>query len=402
MVGITTPRIRTPGVLSDRGQALFPRFQDQNAAASLEVVEFDARNAVARSFKVQNRNGTWVIPSQHDYPADARDRVASTAAAIVALRKEDFATDTAGDYERCGVLDPLDTTLPTLRGRGIRIIIRDVRDQLLADVIVGNPVEGHRGFRYVRNPTQSRVYTTNLGDFRISTAFVDWIERDLLEVRAGDIDAVNLRNYSFDRTTGSLKPGETLLLQRSSENQWTLNGLSPNERLNATVLDGLLQNLTRFEIAGVLPKPAGITATLSGAASAAKVTPEDRTDLARKGFYLTPDGQLVSNRGEAVIRTVQGVYYTLRFGDVALDSGSPQDDKTPAGTVALGANAPTENRYLFIMVDFDAKSAGTSARVSEGAAKAQLLRARFAPWYYLIAGNSFAGFRLKRSDLVRR
>jgi hypothetical protein len=112
----------------------------------------------------------------------------------------------------------------------------------------------------------------------------------------------------------------------------------------------------------------------------------EREDLARKGFYLAPEGQLVSNRGEVVIRTASGVFYTLRFGDLA-----PGAD-----------GASTEARYLFIMVDFDAASAKTPARAAEGADKVRLLRARFAPWYYVIAADSFEQIRLNRRDLVLR
>jgi hypothetical protein len=76
------------------------------------------------------------------------------------------------------------------------------------------------------------------------------------------------------------------------------------------------------------------------------------------------------------------VFYTLRFGDIA------------PGT--------STDRYLFIMVDFDPQSARTPARASEGKEKVQPLRARFAPWYYVISGDSFSAVRLRRSDFVRR
>ena len=104
---------------------------------------------------------------------------------------------------------------------------------------------------------------------------------------------------------------------------------------------------------------------------------------------------LVSNRGEVVIRTTSGIFYTLRFGDVA------------PGTITTGAGAaqdngvPGENRYMFIMVDFDASAAKTPARAAEGADKARLLRARFAPWYYVIAADSFTALQPRRAELVK-
>jgi hypothetical protein len=381
----TAPRVSVPSIFAERGQLLFPAFRDPNAAASLEIIEFDARNAAVRPFKVQNRNGRWTIPSQHDYPTDAKDRLAQTAAAIIALRRDDVASDSAADHERCGVLDPLDPALPVVSGRGTRLMVRGAQDEVLADVIVGKPVEGRPTFRYVRQPGQRRVYVSNVGDLNISTAFGDWIERDLLQVGADEIDAVNLRNYSLDRSAGRTTPGETLLLQRNA-GDWTINGLGGNEELDLAAVDALLRNLAGLTIVGVLPKPAGITAALSHEASSTVLTPADRADLGRKGFYLAPTGQLVSNRGELVVRTIRGVFYTLRFGDIA------------PGTDA----APLENRYLFIMVDFDPGSARTPGRASEGEEKVRVLRARFAPWYYVIAADSFDAIRLQRRNLVRR
>lgn len=398
----TAPRVRMPAVFAERGEVLFPQFWDPNAAASLEVIQFDARSAAVRPFKVQNRNGGWTIPSQHDYPADARDRLAQTAAAIIALKRDDFASDNAADHERSGVLDPLDATLPTINGRGTRLIVRGAEDQVLADVIVGNPVERSPGFRYIRQPGQRRVYVSHVGDLKISAAFADWIDRDLLQVSADEIDAVNPRNYSLNRSARRIDPGDTMLLQKIRDDKWTINGLNANEELDVAAVDALLRNLTNLTIVGVLPKPPGITATLRREVSSTMIAQGDRDDLARKGFYLAPDGQLISNRGELVIRTIRGVFYTLRFGDIAPGADAPAAETTPARTANPQTTTPRENRYLFIMVDFDAQSATTPGRASEGAERARLLRARFAPWYYVIAAESFAQIRAERRDLVKR
>jgi uncharacterized protein DUF4340 len=387
----TAPRVRMPSVFADRGERVFPQLTDPNAAASLEVIEFDERSATVRPFKVQNRNGRWTIPSQHDYPADARDRLAQTTAAIIALRKDDVASDHAADAERCGVLDPLDTTLPSVKGRGTRLTVRGQQGQVLADIIIGSTVEGHTGFRYVRQPGQNRIYISNVGDLKTSTAFGDWIDRDLLQVTTEEVDAINLRNYSLDRSARRINPGEVILLQKRGAGEWTIDGDPANAPLKPAVVDQLLTRLDDLSIVGVLPKPAGITATLSTETSSAALSASDRSDLAGKGFYLAPDGRLLSSQGEIVIRTVRGVFYTLRFGEIAPPDAAPAQ----AGT-------PGENRYLFIMVDFDPQSASTPGRASEGADKVKLLRSRFAPWYYVIAADSLTQIRVRRRDLVGR
>jgi hypothetical protein len=397
-----TPRVIPPAAVAERGEALFPQFRDPNAAASLEIMQFDSRTATVVPFKVQNRKGRWTIPSQHDYPADAGDRLAQTSAAIIALKKENLHSDNAADFERCGVIDPLDPAEPSLTGRGTHVVVRGIQDEVLADVIFGNPVAGHPGLRYVRLPNQKRIYVSEVGDLKITTAFGDWIERDLLQVTPDEIDTVNLRNYALDRTTGVVSPGETLLLQEGKNGGWTLNGLGDHEQLNMPAVIGLMNSLATLKIAGVLPKPAGITSVLRQEVSGrAAVGAEDRADLARKGFYLTSRGQLVSNRGEIVVRTKRGVFYTLRFGDLA-----PGDETPPADTSGPPVNGKSrtmrENRYLFIMVDFDPSAAITPGRADEGAQRVQLLRARFAPWYYVISADRFEALRVQRSAVVTR
>ena len=397
LVGLTwatAPRVRTPSVFADRGERLFPQLTDPNTAASLEVIELDERSGTVRPFKVQNRDGRWTIPSQHDYPADARDRLAQTTAAIIALRKDDVASDNAADAERCGVVDPLDTTLPNIKGRGIRMTLRGRQGQVLADIIIGSPVEGHPGLRYVRQPGQNRIYISDVGDLKVSTAFGDWIERDLLQVTTDEVDAINLRNYSLDRGARRINPGEVILLQKGRSGPWTIKGGTARAPLNLAAVDALVAQLANLRIVGVLPKPQGITATLSAETNSATLSAEDRSDLARKGFYLAPDGQLLSSQGEMVIRTVRGVFYTLRFGEVG-----PRE-AAPAETPDAQPGSPGEDRYLFIMVNFDPRSASTPGRAAEGADKVRLLRQRFAPWYYVIAADSFAHIRVRRRDLV--
>jgi hypothetical protein len=394
----TTPRLRTPDVLVDRGQLFFPQFTDPNPAASLEVVQFEERNAAIKPLKVQNRNGRWTIPSQFDYPTDAKDRLAKTAAAIIAMRRDDVASDTLADHERMAVVDPLDNNVPTLAGRGTRVTVRGAREELLADIILGNPVASRPGYRYVRQPGQRRVFVSNVGDLTVSTAFGDWIERDLLQMTAQDIDAINIRNYALDRSTGQVVPGDTLLLQRMGD-QWSLYGLRPGEQLDLGALDVVIRSLVNLTISGVLPKPPGISATLREAVGSATLTEADIADLRGKGFYLTPTGQLVSNRGEVVIRTTSGVFYTLRFGDIA-----PGGADAPSAAPAADGSAPpaaNENRYMFIMVDSNPQMAKTPSLAADGAEKTRLLRARFAPWYYVISANSFSAVQASRADLVK-
>src|SRR5690348_12630246 len=89
----TWPRGGTPKDFSDQGEPFFPDFKTPTEATSLEVVDFDDQTAEARAFKVMLKDGKWVIPSHHDYPADAKDRLAKTAAGVMDLRKDVIVSD---------------------------------------------------------------------------------------------------------------------------------------------------------------------------------------------------------------------------------------------------------------------------------------------------------------------
>src|SRR5258707_1171087 len=87
----TWPRGASPEAFSDQGQPFFSTFKDPTIASSLEVVDFDEATADPRAFQVMlkgsGKDARWVIPSHHDYPADAKDRLAKTAAGVIDLKK---------------------------------------------------------------------------------------------------------------------------------------------------------------------------------------------------------------------------------------------------------------------------------------------------------------------------
>jgi hypothetical protein len=372
--------LRPPAVL-DRGQPLFADFTDPNAATSLEVIEFDEQTSAAKPFKVDNRNGRWTIPSHDNYPADGGKRLASTSAAVMALRKDDIASDNAGDHERCGVLDPLDETLPTPRGRGTRITVRGRNDRLLADVIIGQPLEGRPDFRYVRVAGQKRTYLARVHGLDVSTRFEDWIERNLLKAERREIDQVVIRNYSTDAKTGRVDERGTLVLRRKGEDLWAADGMAGGESMNTFAMNLLVTRLVDLVIADVRPKPPGVTAALSQAPGG-KLTQTDVADLRAKGFYFTSDGRLLSNQGEVLVHTTAGIFYILRFGEVVPErTGAP-------------------NRYLFISAGLDSAAAGASD--DDVATRLDVLRARFAPWYFAIPDEDFRKIRLHRNELIQR
>ena len=132
---------------------------------------------------------------------------------------------------------------------------------------------------------------------------------------------------------------------------------------------------------------------------AGRISQLDIRDLVSKGFYPTADGGLLSNEGELLVRTTEGVLYTLRFGEIVYGRGE---------AVVLGdetsddvESGPGENRYVFIEASFDQTAlpepsssdadahASWERRVAEGTEKAERLATRFANWYYVVAADSY-------------
>lgn len=427
---ILSPKKITPDAFLDQGEPFFPEFSDPNTATTLEVIDFDDASGTARPFKVTFTDGRWTIPSHHNYPADGKEHLAKTAAGVIDIKKDEFRTDNLSDHEACGVIDPLDETAG-FKGRGQRITVKGENDKILADFIVGKPIEERTNFRYVRVPGQNRVYAVRM-DIDISTRFEDWIETDLLDLTKSKIEKIILKNYSINERTYSLENKDNIIL-KLVDNQWTVGRLSKNQQVDSTVIDSLLNSLIELKIVGVRPKPKGITANLKKDIKQKKISQMDVLQLQKKGFYFSHDGQLYSNEGELEVYTTDGIKYILRFGEVVYGSGLSVT-AGGADSPQTGKNESAENRYLFITSEFipsyykepllpkdksflkkddslwtdrDRKNkelvdnhSRWEKDVEKGASISEELNARFADWYYVISSDSYKKIHLKRADLI--
>ncbi len=432
---LTAPRHITPDAFLDRGEAFFPEFTDPNVATTLEVIEFDEETAAARPFKVTFNENKWTIPSHHNYPADGKERLAKTAAGVIDIKKDDFRSNNVADHEAFSVLDPLDQTVTTLKGRGKRVTIKGDSGQILADLIIGNKLEGRANLRFVRLPDQKRVYVSRI-DIDISTKFEDWIDRALLQVNQRDIEQMTLKDYSINERTGTINQRDVVILDRDQDG-WKANRMSSTQEVDSTKIDNLLRAIEELSIVGVRPKPAGLSRNLSRTEGGAGMSQADLLSLQGKGYYFTRDANLVSNEGELEIRSSQGVLYTLRFGEILYGTGDAVTAGTDSGNEEEEQErGPGENRYLFITASFDPnrfpEPAGPNnadflnkpeddwsdtdrknkelqdqhdewlRKVEEARELSDQLNTRFADWYYVISSSSFDKVNLKRSDLVKK
>ncbi len=396
---LVDPGRRTPGIFDDQGEPFFPGFDDPQAPKTIEVIDYDAATATASPLKVEFKDNRWGIPSHHDYPADAENRLADTAAALMALRKDIVVSDRIEDHGRYGVVDPLDDRTASLTGRGKRVTLKGENDQVLADFVIGKPAEGKSGYRYMRVPAQRRIYSVKT-DARVSSRFEDWIETDLLKLEAGDIRKITINSYSINERLGRLENSERTILTKRKD-RWLLG----RRRLRGKKIDALTDALDNLRIVDVQPKPENLTRDLK-TPEGIRLSMESVVSLRRKGFFITPLGQLLSNEGEILVETANGIQYTLRFGEVApAGTGTLAAPSEQEGEQASETKGTEERRYLFITVDYSAararKYADGKTPGEEGRTLERELRHRFADWYYIISGADFGNLRPSRRELTR-
>jgi len=339
-------------IFSDTGEQFFPGFRDVSQVTTIEVVDYDEAEAVARPLRVELRKGRYLITSHGDYPAEARDRLAKTAAALLDMKKDSAVSDRLEDHAGYGVIDPLDDKNASLTGRGKRVTLKNSGGVTLAELILGKPVKEKSGFRYARLPGQKRTYAVKT-EADPSAHFADWVEANLLRVTAADLTKLTLNAYQIDEQFGRIMNLQRTVMTRGTDT-WNAQAQS---------VAGAMASL---RVVGARPKPPQLAEQLR--AKRLELTLETMMSLRQRGFFVTPMGSLLSNEGELLAETSKNLNYVLRFGEVVTDTTAP------------GARQK-ENRYLFVTV---------SARSPEATAAAESLDAKFSDWYYVIAGADFA------------
>jgi len=432
----------------DAGGLLFGSFTDASQAAYMQVIKWNEKQAKFIDFKVEFKDGRWIIPSHNNYPADGTDRMGKAAASFIDVRKDIVRSDRAEDHPEFGVLDP-ESPDGEADQKGTHVVFKDEAGTVLVDAIVGKAVEGKPDFRYVRLPTEKRVYAVKL-KLDISTKFEDWIEKDLLKIERDDIVELVSDAYSVDEASAKIVGSDPLVVRQlaipaeeegTSQKDWLpAEGvtLPEGKSVDSAKIRTVIGAIDRLQIVGVRPRPERLTAGL----------------LQSKGFFVTPDGRrLIGNEGEVQAVCKDGVVYTLYFGEVVFGEGLAVTAgvEGDAGKPADGGEAEGEkqaNRYMFVDVSYDPnvdrtrtkptpsaaegaastpeggeakpedadttaagadtkpEAAGTDLGLApgeepEGAKRALKLRERFDKWFYVISDTSFKQIHQTKADFLK-
>ena len=372
------PEAASPEIFSDQGEALFPNFRDVMAVKAVEVVDYDEAQAEARPLKVEFRNDRWILPSHNDYPAEAADRLAKTAAALLDLTKDLVISDRMEDQAAYGVIDPLDADVASLTGRGKRVTLRDGQGKALADIVLGRAVPEHEGYHYLRLPGQKRIYGVKT-EANPSARFEDWVEGNLLRISSGQVRKITVNSYSIDENWGRVMNQErTVLTQKGDE--WSSAGA---RQASKSAISVAVDTLGGIRIVGARPIPRPLAEQLRS--GRLQMTLESVMSLRQRGFFLASSGQLLANEGEVLVETGDGLLYTLRFGEIV----SGASEASPAGESG-GPETGEQDRYMLVTVSQNPDANSNGQRLAE------TLTRKFADWYYVISGNDFAKLTLRR------
>ncbi len=347
---------------------------DPLRATRLKVVEFLEDKSAVRPFEVAQVDGSWVIPSHQNYPADAKEQMAQAATSVMNLKILGIPTTNAGDHETYGVVAPdLKTLSVGSTGVGTHVTMRDDQEETLVDLIIGKEVKGQEGQRYVREADKDPVYVVKLDPSALKTEFGSWIEKDLLGINPLDVRRVALTrdNVQLALAQGQAVPVRTPgssaeLRYDSKDSKWQVVSLQEQDKatgklqtveaeagseLDDTKLEDLKNALDDLKIVDVERKPEGLSADLRAEKDFMN-SRETLQNLAQRGF--TPVAaekgvELVSAEGETICGMKDGVEYVLRFGTLLVTDSSKQESGKEGDEKASGIS-----RYMFV-----------SARVNE-------------------------------------
>jgi hypothetical protein len=341
------------------GKPFFADFKDPNLATAVRVVAYNEDTASSRVFTVQKKDGTWRIPSHHNYPADGEERLAKTARTLIGVTRGAVASRVAADHERFGVVDPLGEATDTLKGRGQRLTLMKDSEIAVADLIIGKKLPEGNNRYYVRHPEEKETYITEL-DVDISTKFGDWVEADLLKLDRDDLTKLEARSTKVEGDVYSEVVDATLSRAKSSDD-WTLGGLNEEtEEVNTDDVTAMVNVIDNLKLSGVRRKPEyegrtilqgdlGIALPPAAAQNPQMVNAVIglvQRSLVSKGFEIyqnreANDIHLYAKAGELVASLNDGVQFHMSFGNQFEGSN---DEIEIGGTIAEADKTDAEQK----------------------------------------------------------
>lgn len=164
------------------GQKLFADLP-VNQVASVTIADAEHSVTLVKGDKA------WQVQERSGYAADfgeLRDTV-------VKLSRLKIGRSFAGSSESLTRLSLLAPSATDAKGRGTQITLKDASGKVLADIILGQTRktdEGGSGGQYLKKTDSDTVFLVD-GSFRfLKTAPAEWLQKEILDVKADDVAAV--------------------------------------------------------------------------------------------------------------------------------------------------------------------------------------------------------------------
>jgi hypothetical protein len=439
-----------------------PIFADLPVTKIAEIEIVESVEGESKTIRLSKGVDGWFIHrADFQYPVDADNQLGPVAESIANLKIHRLETEQEKDHATFGVLDP---NVPEEVGKaegdedkiGKLLIAKDGGSTALAELILGNKTEdGNSAYRYVRIPGDSIVYSVDFSarahDYA-STQFVQWVEKDFLDLDKWDVKQIHFDNYVYDETQRDINKAKRQIdkytLAYANEN-WTSQDvkLAEGESLDKDVLDKMKDALDDLEIIDVAPKPDYLVGGLRKGHEFHDLKSQPQLmgiaqSLSSKGYYVaqraSPGGQLalevVSNKGEIHVGMKDGVEYVLRFGKVYLGEETVQNAigdsrylyalarvnedlleapelepvPSPLPRPSPSVDADGTETYLQRVADIARVTARNarkqmeySVKVKKAKARVKELNEKLAGWYYVISNDVYEKIRLERTDFVK-
>lgn len=164
------------------GEWLFKEFP-ASQVRTIEVSRFNNDRQTLERVMLQRKGERWVIPATADFNANNAVQVARAIKSVQDRKVLQKISDNEQDHLKNGVIDPDKFQNAELRsGLGRKITLKDRNGQVLADLIVGFPLENseQQSLFCVRVPGEPQVYSVQFDVEALSTRFQDWVDPNLL------------------------------------------------------------------------------------------------------------------------------------------------------------------------------------------------------------------------------
>ena len=164
------------------GEWLFKEFP-ASQVRTIEVSRFNNDRQALERVMLQRKGERWVIPATADFNANNAVQVARAIKSVQDRKVLQKISDNEQDHLKNGVIDPDKFQNAELRsGLGRKITLKDRNGQVLADLIVGFPLENseQQSLFCVRVPGEPQVYSVQFDVESLSTRFQDWVDPNLL------------------------------------------------------------------------------------------------------------------------------------------------------------------------------------------------------------------------------